>query len=395
MKLRAVRTTLSALALSSLIGCDANDRVLTPDEPNNTGGTAGGAGVDQDSGTAQNGGSSGTSGSGTTGSTATGGTTAGASSSTNTGGTTGSSTDTTSGSTGTSGSSTGGDATGGSTSGSTGGEQHAAADPDCDMNGIWIGRQVTESLALSVSQYANNWYYLEFSQDGTDVVVSNHYDCGIEVRGSATVILSDKTTLALTQHNGQVGRRGTMVKDSDGTCHFEMERFWSVRGVSEEQFAPSPRNSEEDIAYWQAQAGLPTTGAGAEDWDADGEPGIAWQVTGVVTGTRHSGQRDWTRWFSSDAYPIQASVAWSEDLLVEADFNNEEKIYATCIPNGQGGCGLFSALLNATSEPAAANTLTLRFLGRSEADVRDVVVEDVLQTCKNIQAALPALDAPQ
>src|SRR6185295_17485430 len=182
----------SALAFVLICACKADDHVLTPDEP--VGGAMDGA-VANDSGTSPvvtadtgSGGSQQDAGNGD-------------------GGPSGNdaspATDAASASDA---SSPGEDA---ATSGSDAGPvTHTAKDPDCDLNGVWAARQITVSQALFVQQFANNWYYLEFSQDGEQVVVSKHMDCGIFVRSIvAQVELTPATTKALIPHNRQVGRK--------------------------------------------------------------------------------------------------------------------------------------------------------------------------------------------
>jgi hypothetical protein len=268
--------------------------------------------------------------------------------------------------------------------------KHTAKDPDCDLNGVWIGRQVTESLAILVlTQYANNWYYLEFAQDGEQVVVSKHMDCGIEVHGSALVELAPPTMRALTAHNSQVGRKGTFAKQSDGTCALQMEKFWSVRGVNEDKYAPKPRNRDATIQEVQAENPLPAQ-ADTEDWDGDGQPGIAWQVGGALPGIRHSGQRDWTRWFSAEGYVPRAAMDFTADLVVRAEFSNEEIVYAVEPADND--------FLRTLSEPNlnGAHTLTLRFIGRTRDDPRAqaILKPDDFNTCLAIQAALPPVGPP-
>jgi hypothetical protein len=264
----------------------------------------------------------------------------------------------------------------------------AAKDADCDFNGIWIGRQNTQNLALgALPQYANNWYYLELAQDGEDVVVKKHFDCGIEVRGTVVVLLSPDTTRALMQHNLQVGRSGTLEKQADGTCAFQMEQFWSVRGVNECEYLPKPRNRQLSIQQVSEAMPLPPKDQPqlTEDWDHDGQPGIQWNVSGVTTGKRHSAQRDFTRWFSAKGYDIEAKEDWDTDLLLRAEFSDEEVIYAADSP---------SLEQLSTPDATAKHTLTLRFLGRSPNDPRAkaIVKNDDFQTCLAIQKALPAIE---
>jgi hypothetical protein len=272
---------------------------------------------------------------------------------------------------------------------------HTAKDPDCDLNGLWIARQNTESLpfGLPFPQYANNWYYLEFAQDGEQVVVSKHMDCGIEVQGalrSALVLIGTNTTRALISHNRQVGRKGSFSKQSDGTCAFQMEKFWSVRGLSEETYAPKPRSRDATIAQMQTENPLPSKAMAdlAEDWDGDGQKGIAWEVSTLVNGTRHSVQRDWTRWFSANGYMVTAAADFASDLVVRADFGNEEIVYAISPED--------ASALEILSEPngAADHALTLRFLGRTPEDPRAkaLLKADDFETCMAIQKALPPLE---
>jgi hypothetical protein len=259
-----------------------------------------------------------------------------------------------------------------------------ASDPMCDMNGIWIARQVTSSVALSLPQYANNYYYMELRQDGDDVVVTRSVDCGIVVRGSATVILTPNTAKVFMKHNDKAGRRGTFKPAAAGSCDFEMERYWNVRGADEARFAPSPRNSKQSIAELEAANPLPAKEApdGAEDWDADGKLGVAWQITGNLTGTRNSVQRDWIEWFSVDEHRVTAAADFTTDLVVRAAFDAQENIFDASNPLVNTG---------STTDTTAKHKTTLRFLGRSAADPRakTIIKADPFETCLAVQDALP------
>lgn len=259
-----------------------------------------------------------------------------------------------------------------------------AKDPECDFNGVWIARQNTESLALGgLPQYANNWYYFELRQDGEQVTVVEHFDCGIEVQGNVLVQLSPETTKGLMAHNRQIGRKGTLKKQSDGTCAFEFGRFWNVRGVSESQYLPNPRTSTKSIADVAAEQPLPKDAALSEDWDGDGQPGVRWNVSGIVSGARHTAQRDWNRWFTDAEYKIVGKTNWDQDLVLRAEFSNEEVIYKADFG------------LNQLSTPnaTAKHTVTLRFLGRTLDDPRAKAIRksDDFQTCLAIQQAIKAI----
>jgi hypothetical protein len=262
-----------------------------------------------------------------------------------------------------------------------------AKDPECDMNGIWLGRQVTRSEALLAGQFANNFYYLEYAQTGEDVVVVKHWNCGVEVRGSATCKVSRATAEALRAHNTQMGRKGKMYKGSDGTCHFEMERWWSARGVDELRFVPTPRNMRVSVAQMKMDKPLPVPQRpdGAEDWENDGKLGLAVQVTGILSGVRNSVQRDFTEWYTDPARPIAPARDWPQDLKVGVVFEGEELLFDPTT-------GLLAQL--AQPDIAAKHLVTLRFLGRSAADPRATALlrADVFEMCLAVQTALPAKD---
>lgn len=260
----------------------------------------------------------------------------------------------------------------------------AATNPDCDFGGVWAAQQLTVSEALGLGQTSNNWYLLEFSQTGDDIVVANSFDCGIEVRGSATVTITKATLEGELSHNRQTGRKGTLKKVTD-KCVLDVERFWSIRGADEMRFLPDGgvRNSMMNIPDVAKSNPLPTASMpeGAIDTEGDGQLGIAFQVTGLVQGTRNSVQRDWTRWFTEPGFEIAPEADWT-DLTVRADFDNEEVVL-----NPKDG------LLTQGSSPAAAkHELRLRFLGRTRGDPRAtaIIKSTDVDTCYAIQDAMPA-----
>jgi hypothetical protein len=160
-----------------------------------------------------------------------------------------------------------------------------------------------------------------------------------------------------------------------------------VRGVNECKYLPKPRNQQLSIQQVSKAMPLPPKNEPqlTQDWDQDGHPGIKWNVSGIATGKRHSAQRDWTRWFSANDYDIQAKEDWDEDLLLRAEFSNEEVIYEADNPTLEQ---------LSTPDATAKHTLTLRFLGRSSDDARAkaIVKDDDFQTCLAIQKALPAIE---
>jgi hypothetical protein len=259
-----------------------------------------------------------------------------------------------------------------------------ATDPECDLTGLWAAKQMTVSESLSLPQTSNNWYFLELRQTGDTAEVVRHFDCGIEVRGSVTVTVSKATLMASLTRNLQMGRK-IAVKRAADKCTLDAEQFWSIRGADEQRFAPDMRNSSQSIGDLKTMKPLPTPSMmdGSVDTEGDGKPGIAFQVAGIIMGTRNSVQRDWSRWFTEPGYEIAAGMNWTSDLRIRSDFDNEESILDPT-----------SGLLNSNSLPKAGakHALKLRFLGRDASDARAaaMIKPADLDTCYAIQDALPA-----
>jgi hypothetical protein len=265
-------------------------------------------------------------------------------------------------------------------------EPMGARDPSCDMNGIWMGKQVAVGLALEAPQFVNTWSYLEIEQSGIDFVVTKHIDCGLEVRGTVTVTLTRATLQGAVQYNMQSGRTGTFEL-KDGKCVFDIARYWSVRGADEQRFIPNPtRDSSMSMAEVKALKPLPTPARpdGAIDLENDGELGAAAQVTGIVSGTRNSVQRDWNRWFSAaNGFEIPAAMDFTSELKIRAEYEIEEIVMAPTT-------GLLTTLPDQTD--TWNHVMRLRFLGRTAEDPRaqPIVKSDPVETCFAIQDAMPA-----
>lgn len=261
-----------------------------------------------------------------------------------------------------------------------------ATDADCDFTGVWAGQQLTVSEAIGVGQTSNNWYLLEIKQTGGDIEVTNSFDCGIEVQGSATVTLSKATLEGELPHNHQNGRKGTLKK-VDGKCVLDVERFWSIRGADEMRFLPEngSRNSMMSVADVAKANPLPTPNKpdGAIDTENDGKLGIAFQASGIIEGTRNSVQRDWTRWFTESGFEITPAMDWTSDLTVRADFDNEESVMDASTP-----------LLMSLSTPSgtAKHVMKFHFLGRDRSDARAMAMikPSDTDTCYAIQDAMKA-----
>jgi hypothetical protein len=261
----------------------------------------------------------------------------------------------------------------------------AAQDPDCDLTGIWIARQITVNEAIGVQAFSNNWYYLEFKQSGTTAEVTKHFDCGIQIVGAVTVILPRPALEAQLTRNQQAGRKLSVSKEGS-SCRVESKRFWSIRGAEEARYLhDGVRDSEVSIRELAVSLPLPTkeNPEGALDTDGDGKLGIAFEISGLLSGTRNSVQRDWTRWYTEPGYEFPAGMDWTDDLTIRADFDNEESV----LDPAQG-------LLTSGSTPSgtAKHTIDLRFLGRDGSDPRvaALIKDNQVDTCYAVQDALPA-----
>lgn len=259
-----------------------------------------------------------------------------------------------------------------------------ASDPECDMSGLWMVKQLTRSEALGLGQFANYYYYFELAQDGEDVTVLSQMDCDIRVEGSVTVTITEATRRSLMAHNSQKGRKATMRRQDDTHCALAFERYWSVRGADEARFVPTPRSSKESVAEVRARLPLPTAQArtGAEDWDDDGQPGIAWQINGIASGTRNTVQRDYTEWFTDEMFTVTPALDFDAPLVLRSSFDNDENVI-------NATSGLVGSL--AVADQRAAHRVTWSFLGRTASDprARAVLDDDPLVTCDNIVEALP------
>lgn len=276
----------------------------------------------------------------------------------------------------------------------------------CDMNGYWIVRQTDFSRddVLNQVQTSSNWYALEIVQTGSSFHVDKGIFCGIKVTGSATAELSDDGIRGLIHENPQDSdspaprqpRAGTFA--ADGTqCTFDMDRTYIVRGV-EPRFLPPdflakpelstlvPLPYEDDPAH--------PTGAhldGAVDTDGDGQPGVAFRISGNISGVRNVAQRDWNEYFTAPESPIAQNAL---EFVARVRFDNQENIlHLSGCP--RIGCGLLKA--GSAPDTTLQDRVTFRYLGPSLSDPRvsrivtqelkqDVVAD--MKTCANVRAAL-------
>jgi hypothetical protein len=206
------------------------------------------------------------------------------------------------------------------------------------------------------------------------------------------VVLPPETFKVHLVHNQQTGRKGKMGRNAAGNCEFSAERFWQLWGAPD-RFLPE-RSSSEEMSAVSVRLPLPSRAApdGAEDWDNDGHLGVAYQATGIVSGTRNSVQRSWIQWFTNDQHTITPARDWNE-IVARTDFDGEE---STFDPES----GPLATSSTSDRRPEAPNRVTLRFLGKTASDPRvtalirgtnpEADIAAAVQTCQAIQQEMPA-----
>ncbi len=253
-------------------------------------------------------------------------------------------------------------------------------DDACDMTGLWAVKLVTFSttpIAPTAHQVSNNWFVLDIVDNGRDIEVLDGFDCGIRVEGTIVVTLPRESTEALIDRNAQDGRSGLFYQDGD-ECVFEMERHFWVRGA-EDRFIPDPfclYDSDDVLATLDTELPIPTADSpdGAEDWDGDGLPGLAFAVGNE---TRSVVMRDWNRYFSNDARSIP--VDEQDAFIAAAAFDNRENVIACSV----NPCGILDT--GASPDQEAEHRVVFQ---RVELD--DIEGDTTFDTCINVQELIPS-----
>lgn len=153
-------------------------------------------------------------------------------------------------------------------------------DPKCDLTGRWLVVQRSVEGAIGVEAAVRNWMYFEFSQSGQDVTATRGLDCGFDsvplsaVSGSADL---HKSWPTITQKNQMAGRKATIQSTSSG-CTVSFPTYVSVYGST----VPYYRDTSHAMPGTNDKASGSTPGW--EDWDADGNPGITYNISGIATG---------------------------------------------------------------------------------------------------------------
>jgi hypothetical protein len=272
------------------------------------------------------------------------------------------------------------------------------------MTGFWGARETEferDSIVGSI-QISSQWYFFHVTQTADDFVIDQELDCGVHVTGSATVDYSAASLRTLIYANrmddsaGAHGARHGTSTSASGGCAVTFNRWYSVRGA-EDTFLPADFSTHPALS---ALAPLPTESdpvngtdspPGITDPDGDGIPGVAFNVTGFVTGTRNSAQRTWQDYATADSAPIAASAI---TFVVPGAFDIEEHVMR--VTDCGEGCSLLASAANADQN--TPGRIAFSFIGKTfgsarvsavAANVPRQDVNDDLTTCANVRLILP------
>jgi hypothetical protein len=185
----------------------------------------------------------------------------------------------------------------------------------CDRSGRWLVAQRVLATALGQGQAAHNWFYYEVAQTGAALTVTKGLHCGFEVVGKgafAASVDSMPAWPAFLTKNTSTGRTGT-ASTAAGGCAVTFAREYVVRGATVAAYAnpavPLP------TAAQKAEGATP----GWEDWDQDGNPGLSYKVTSLVSGTLYVCQRDYTEYAGTIA-------AGADKWMLAVKYGSEQSV---------------------------------------------------------------------
>ncbi len=277
-------------------------------------------------------------------------------------------------------------------------------DTACDMTGFWGARETEyerDSIVGSL-QISSQWYFFHLTQTANDFVVDEALDCGVHVTGSATVEYSAASLRALIYANrmddatGAHGARHGTSQAVTGGCAVTFDRWYSVRGA-EDSFLPADFTTHPALS---SLTPLPTESdpvngtdspAGITDPDGDGIPGVAFDVTGFVTGIRNSAQRVWQEYATASNSVAPASAI---NVVVPGAFDIEEHVMR--VTDCGTGCTLLASAANAAQN--IPGRMVFSFIGKTFGSPRVAAVaaniprqdiNDDLTTCANVRLLLP------
>jgi hypothetical protein len=274
-------------------------------------------------------------------------------------------------------------------------------DRACDMTGYWAARETdyTRDTVIGALQTSSAWSLYRFEQTGDDFKVVEHLECGVHVSGSANVDTTGGTLRALLYRNrmdamsSHGARRGTSAA-VDGGCSVTFDRWYKVRGVAE-SFLPADFASKPELTTLTPLPAVDdpvkstTFPKAAEDWDADGTPGVAFRISGFANGVRNTVQRDLHEYATTKAIAASSLI-----VQVPGQYDLQEKVLH--VSECGNGCALIASVANAARDVPVK--LTLSFIGRTPGSPRVSAVlagppraklDADLTTCARVRQILP------
>lgn len=256
----------------------------------------------------------------------------------------------------------------------------------CDLTGVWAARQVAfnQDTIIGAIQTASQWFVLDVRDDGDAIEFTWSIECGVEVSGSANVLLDRAALPILMRHNPWDGRTGTFRRVGE-SCALEIEPMYAAIGMAREDAFPTDGTTP-PIEELASRYPMPTPDdpTGAQDWDGDGVPGVAYRVSRPISGKRNEVQRWWYRYFSAPGYEIPPGAT---EFVARAYLETESVVM------GVEGCAPLCGLLEAGSvvAPGAEHRIYFVRLGDdlASADPEIVVPGDDLETCYRLQEFMP------
>lgn len=275
-------------------------------------------------------------------------------------------------------------------------------DSDCDMSGYWAARATAyeRDAVIGAVQVSSSWALVRLEQRGDRFHVVEHLDCGVLVTGSATVETPSATLRALIWANRMDAPphgplRGTSRREGAG-CAVSVERWYKVLGAADrylpEEFAARPPlPSLPPLPSVEDPLSAVESPKGATDPDGDAIPGVAFDVSGIVSGTRSSAHREWTEYATTPGAPVSAAAL---SVVVPGAFDMEDQVLR--ITRCTTGCALLASSARAALD--LRPRLSLVLIGKTPGSdrVREVVVgppredrERDVTTCANVRLVLP------
>lgn len=279
---------------------------------------------------------------------------------------------------------------------------NARRDDACSMQGFWAARESTylREPILGSIQVSSQWYLYELAQDGDAFHVVSSLDCGILVTGSATVRYSPDALRAMLHANRQEGSRGRparrgLARAVPAGCEIAWDRWYNVRGITDDYLpADFLARPELDTLKELPIVRDPVANErpeGTTDPDADGSPGLAFQIAGLAGGTRNSIQRD----FKEYATPPGASVpAASLSFVIPGHHDLQENVMR--VTECGSACSLIATVARVAKD--VPPRLALAFVGRTATGERTRLVaprpiassvDADLAICANVRLLLP------